>query len=169
MKPSYVLFFLCGAAVMLAFSALRRPHRRDLQTAQHEEYRLLVARRCAGFSEPVHLHSGASQSAGSGEKLGCFPSRSGMAEGEGGIGDERTIGRSYRSLLHGSDQLFSPQLVASKRERTWSQLNLLVRPSRLCESFLPRARRHRHRPFLRALARRLSIWPAFFPPFLVFA
>jgi len=51
-----------------------------------KEHWLLVARGCAGFSEPVHLHSGASQPAGSGEKLGCFPSRSGMAEGEGRIG-----------------------------------------------------------------------------------
>ena len=71
----------------------------------------LVARRCAGFSKPDHLYSGASQPAGSGEELGCFPSRSGMAEGKGGIGGERETGGSYRSLLHGSDQLFSAQVA----------------------------------------------------------
>jgi hypothetical protein len=36
------------------------------------------------------LYSGASQPAGSGEELGCFPSRFGMEQGKGGIGSERT-------------------------------------------------------------------------------
>src|SRR5260370_23566736 len=97
-----------------AESVLRWSHRRDFQTSKHEEYRLLVARKCAGFTEPVHLHSRASQPPRSGEELGCFPSRSGMAEGEGGIGGKRSIGRSYRSLLHVSDQLFSTSLTGVK-------------------------------------------------------
>src|SRR5437899_8563369 len=110
-ESTYVLSFLCGAAVMLGLSTLSgsnaesptprlrtaplscqrgqnecskrslwQLHRRDLQAAQHEEHRLLVARRCAEFSEPVYLHSGASQPSRGGEELGRFPSRSGMAE-----------------------------------------------------------------------------------------
>jgi hypothetical protein len=129
------IFSLRGAAIMLGFSTLRgsyaeSPHqftncvcitstrakwmlsklalvitRRDLQTAQHEEYWLLVARRCAGFSKPAHLYSGASQPAGSGEELGCFPSRSGMAEGKGGIGGERETGGSWRRLRSPRDHI----------------------------------------------------------------
>ena len=82
-----------------------------------QEYWLLVARRCAGFSRPAHLYSGASQPAGSGEELGRFPSRPGMAEGKGGIGGERETGRSYRSLLHGSDQLLSARVAAFAADR----------------------------------------------------
>src|SRR5437762_5031206 len=42
-----------------AKGSLRQLHRRDLQTAQYANHRLLVARRCAGFAKPVYLHSGA--------------------------------------------------------------------------------------------------------------
>jgi len=54
------------------------------------------------------------------------------------------------------------KVTACQRDR--SAVSPAARPDRLCESFLPRARLHRHRPFLRALARRLSISLAFFPP-----
>src|SRR6266571_8100904 len=52
-----------------------------------------------------------SQPTRGGEKLGRFPRRSGVAEGEDRIGGEWAAGRSYRSLLHGSDELFSTQLI----------------------------------------------------------
>src|SRR5437762_6472918 len=73
-------------------------------------------RRCAEFSEPVDLHSGAFQPSRSGEELGRFPSRSGMAEGEGRIGGARGTDGPYRPVFHGPDQLFSPELVGSISE-----------------------------------------------------
>src|SRR5205823_1232965 len=94
-----------------AQSALWRSHRRDLQTAQHEEHRLLVTGRCAEFAKSIHLHFRASQPARGGEELGCLPSRSRMEKGEDRIGSKRATGGSYRPLLHGSDQLFGAELT----------------------------------------------------------
>src|SRR5258705_11776807 len=93
-------------------SPLRQSHRRDLPTSQHEEYCLLVARGCAEFAKPVRLHSRASQPQGSGEELGCFSSRSGMAEGKSRIGGKWSAGRPYRPVFYGSDDLFSAQVVS---------------------------------------------------------
>src|SRR5207244_1930368 len=85
---------------------------------------LLVTGRCAGFSEPVHLHSGASQPSGSRKELGRIPNRSGMAESEERIRSERTTGRSYRSLLHGSDQFFSAQVRVVQTVSNEGSVNL---------------------------------------------
>ena len=104
LKPSYLLAILCGAALMLAIVRLpasnpQPPHhvyelrlyhvkrakwthsKRALaitlthsSSGIHEKHRLLVARRCAGFSKSVYLHFGASQPTGGGEELGCLPS-----------------------------------------------------------------------------------------------
>src|SRR5204863_3879176 len=63
------------------------------------------------FSEPVYLYSGASQPSRGGEELGRFPSRSGMAEGEGRIGGARGTGGPYRPVFHGPNQLFSAELI----------------------------------------------------------
>jgi hypothetical protein len=121
MKPYYVLSFLCGAAVLLGFNALRgansshhvyelrmyhvNPGKMDALKARfgdhtdaifkrhnNEERRLLGARRCAEFAKPVHLHFGASQPARGGEELGGVPSRSGMEESKGRIGSKRATG-----------------------------------------------------------------------------
>src|SRR5437667_2652007 len=93
-------------------SALWWSHRLDLQTAQHAKHRLLVARRCAEFAKSVYLHPGASEPPGGGEELGRFPSRSGMAKGEGRIGGARSTGGSYRPVFHGSDELLGAQVGA---------------------------------------------------------
>ena len=143
MKPFHVISFLCGAGVMLGFStlrgsdpshhtyelrlyhvhsgkidtqsALRRSHRRDFQTAQHEEHRLLGAGRCAKFAKPFHLHSGASKPSKSGGELGRLPSRSGMEKGEDRIGSKRAASGSDRSVIHGPDWLFGVELVECQK------------------------------------------------------
>ena len=51
------------------------------------------------------------------KELGCVPGRSGMEKGKGRLGDSGATGGPYRQLLHGSDQLFSSELVASKKRR----------------------------------------------------
>src|SRR5436190_3873052 len=146
MKASYVLSFLCGAAVMLGFNTLGRsnsPHhvyelrlyhvnegKMDALKARFGNHTDSIFKRhnmksigywssedAPSFSEPVYLYSGASQPSRGGEELGRFPSRSGMAEGKGRIGSARSAGGSYRPVFHGSKQLFSPELVASKRRR----------------------------------------------------
>src|SRR4029077_3990316 len=98
----------------------------DLQAAQHEEHWLLVARRCAEFAKPVYLHSGASQPPGGGEELGRFPSRSGMAEGEGRVGGARSTGGPYRPVFHGSDELFRAQVGAVEKRSDASRSYRLI-------------------------------------------
>jgi len=82
MKASHLLSSLCGAAVMLGLSTLRGSN----AASPHHVYELR-------------------------KELGRFPSRPGMAEGEGRIGGPRSTGGPYRPVFHGSDQLFSPELA----------------------------------------------------------
>jgi hypothetical protein len=53
----------------------------------------------------------------------AFPSRSGMEEGKGRIRSQRATGGSYRSLLHGSDQLFGAQGGRATRTTTPAPLS----------------------------------------------
>ena len=148
LKPSYILSFVCGAAIVLGFSTLRGSNtespqhvyelrlyhvnagKMDALKARFRDHVDAIFRRhnmksigywspedVPGISGPTHLYSGASQPAGNGEELGCFPSRSGMAEGKGGIGGEWKTGRSHRPLLYGSDQLFSAQIASFAADR----------------------------------------------------
>ena len=142
MKTYCALSFVCGAAVMLGSSAISGSnpshHVYELRLYHVHEGKMdaLKARfgdhtdaifkrhnmksvgywvpgRCAEFAEPIHLHFGASQPAGSGKELGCVQSRFRMAESEGTNRSIRAAGRSGRQLFHGSDQLFGASVNTS--------------------------------------------------------
>src|SRR5437773_5693748 len=142
------LSFLSGAALLLGFSAITgsttpRHHVYELRLYHVHEGKMDALKARFGdhtdsifkrhnmksigywssedapsFSEPVYLYSGASQPSRGGEELGRFPSRSGMAEGEGRIGGAWATGGPYRPVFHGPEQLLSPQLVAPKSDGT---------------------------------------------------
>jgi hypothetical protein len=139
MKASYVLSFLCGVAVMLGFSTLagsNSPHHvYELRLYHVNEGKMEALRdrfgnhtdaifkrhnmKSIGYwlpedapsSQNLFIYILKHPSRQDGEELGRFPSRSGMAEGEGRIGSARATGGPYRPVLHGPHHLFSSELA----------------------------------------------------------
>jgi hypothetical protein len=131
MKASYVLSFLCGAAVMLGFSTLRganaeAPHhvyelrlyhvnegKMDALKARFGDHTDSTFKRHNMKSIGYWLHEDAPSSQNLFIYILEHPNRQ-EAEKNCRIGGARATGGPYRPVFHGPDQLFSSELVASK-------------------------------------------------------